>query len=1032
MAKLKSFHEVTRSLKEVLDYSYNVNQAHKFTRGSQTSLIFSDYIAREEQAIEALKKKVGSPQNLELIEAHKQKITKLKIAQTNKQYDQLLTEVTNLVNQLGAHYTTAGIGLNPELSIYFTELHKLITSRQSTEAQLYAVLGSWRETALTDLGLIPIKISTSMSTLSSFYMDRLASKAVDLTTDGHNSMIQNRNLFGFISNFSNLNKAFLAESNGTTAIDKAKVSLKEKVHKTSWELDHTKQQLLFYGSRLSEMETPGHFGIPEISTSKLMRNFQTLMHQEIGGYLPVLKPLATIIVEYWIDTKYLLDYLSIDPTSHPAGLGSDEAIYNALKSLYKLASNNLYNLSSELTETIKTLNVIDKLRLEMLQVEDISFQPQSTHEDIDEKSSEVITFGKKARDEQKSSTTAPVHAKPSSFSDFTPTDAVTAPLSTIEDDPLQLGKSRVSGLIETLETREKTIRTAEKFFKTLGSNKNFKNSLINIKKYLPSDLQSLTSDFLNSLSTISHLDFRSALSMVSDFYGSIALARPLDHLKWSWVAFLPFIEQLDLPKPEQGFLKAAIKKLKGPQQEFLEAVKKLQWSPQEFLEIANQELGRLTPKIEALDSQIKQYYQGIRAKIEALSKNPTVDEIFLTYLSDIEKNIIPEELIPELLASVKSAVKSTSSEVLSSIHDGFNNNILHKLIQSGLVDRDLIDYLLDTVRLDINAVNAAGNSYLHSLVDSLIKYAPINSAYNPHTLTYTDHKNFMLYADIMHHLISRGLDTSIHNGNGEHFLISLFEGAESNRSVALYFEFLLSSDIVRLSYQKDAGGNYLCKGSNGESLFHIFAKNIHHIIKTEISQGSHSKFYQQILKNFIQHNDSFGWQDNDGNTVMHILAKHVLNDNLRVLSDDSGPREIFSYFDLNLKNKHNENVMQVALKHGDPASFKAMLDKVANLDLNAGDEENNSAIILASSFDFCLDKLKEYLIRSVYCPEAYLYTDITSELEEAEGIFREVGISDNAFRMIYSFLYNHNSTPEESSTPEAESSLTGVVGEVEF
>ena len=80
-----------------------------------------------------------------------------------------------MVNQLGAHYTTAGIGLDPELSIYFTELHKLITSRQSTEAQLYAVLGSWRETALTDLGLIPIKISTSMSTLSSFYMDRVFS-----------------------------------------------------------------------------------------------------------------------------------------------------------------------------------------------------------------------------------------------------------------------------------------------------------------------------------------------------------------------------------------------------------------------------------------------------------------------------------------------------------------------------------------------------------------------------------------------------------------------------------------------------------------------------------------------------------------------------------------------------------------------------------------------------------------------------------------------------------------------------------------
>ena len=1002
MAKLKSFHEVTRSLKEVLDYSYNVNQAHKFTRGSQTSLIFSDYIAREEQAIEALKKKVGSPQNLELIEAHKQKITKLKIAQTNKQYDQLLTEVTNLVNQLGAHYTTAGIGLDPELSIYFTELHKLITSRQSTEAQLYAVLGSWRETALTDLGLIPIKISTSMSTLSSFYMDRLASKAVDLTTDGHNSMIQNRNLFGFISNFSKLNKAFLAESNGTTAIDKAKASLKEKVHKTSWELDHAKQQLLLYGSRLSEMETPSYFGIPEISTSKLRINIQTIIHQEVGLHLRGVKPLVAIIIEYLSEAQLLLDYLSIsDPTSHPAGLGSDEAIYNALKSLYKLASNNLYNLSSELTEAIKTLNVIDKLRLEMLQVEDISFQPQSTHEDIDEKSSQVITFGKKARDEQKSSTTAPVHAKPSSFSDSTPTDAVTAPLSTIEDDPLQLGKSRVSGLIETLETREKTIRTAEKFFKTLGSNKNFKNSLINIKKYLPPELQSLTSDFLNSLSTISHLDFRSALSMVSDFHDSIALARPLDHLKWSCVAFSSLIG-------------------------------KWQWSQKEFLEIANQELGRLMPKIEALDLQIRDYYRSINPKIESLSKNPTVDEIFLTYLSDIEKNIIPTELMPELLASVKSAVKSTSAEVLSSIHDGFNNNILHKLIQSGLVDRDLIDYLLDTVRLDINAVNAAGNSYLHSLVDSLIKYAPINSAYNPHTLTYTDHKNFMLYADIMHHLISRGLDTSIHNGNGEHFLISLFEGAESNRSVALYFEFLLSSDIVRLSYQKDAGGNYLCKGSNGESLFHIFAKNIHHIIKTEISQGSHSKFYQQILKNFIQHNDSFGWQDNDGNTVMHILAKHVLNDNLRILSDDSGPREIFSYFDLNLKNKHNENVMQVALKHGDPASFKAMLDQVANLDLNAGDEENNSAIILASSFDFCLDKLKEYLIRNVYCPEAYLYTDITSELEESEGIFREVGISDNAFRTIYSFLYNHNSTPEESSTPEAESSLTGVVGEVEF
>lgn len=1002
MAKLKSFHEVTRSLPGILDHSYNVNQVHKFTLGSQTSLIFSDYIAKEEQEIEALKKKVDSPQNLALIEAHKQKIAKLKIAQTNKQYDQLLTEVTNLVKQLNSHYTTADIGLKPELSIYFTELHKLITSRQSTEAQLYAVLDSWRETALADVGYIkPNGIDNS--TLFSFYMDRLASKGVDLTTDGHNSMIQNRNLFGFISNFSNLNKAFLAESNGTTAIDRAKASLKEQVHKTSWELDHAKQQLSWYGSRLSEMETTRYFGIPEISTSKLRINIQTIMHREIGQHFQGLKPLVAIIAEYWIETQDLLNYLSIsDLTSHSAELGLDEAIYNALKSLYKLASNNLYNLSSELTEYTKTLNVIDNLRLEMLQVEDISFQPQSAHVDIDEKSSQVITFGKKARDGQKSSTTAPVHAKPSSFSDYIPTDAVTAHLSTIEDDPLQLGKSLLFSLIDTLETREKTIRTAEKFFKTLGSNKNFKNSLINIKKYLPPELQSLTSDFLNSLSTINHLDFRSALSMVSDFYGSIALAKPLDHLKWSWVAFSSLIG-------------------------------KWQWSQKEFLEIANQELGRLIPKIEALDSQIKQYYHGIRAKIEALSKNPTVDEIFLTYLSDIEKNIIPEELIPELLASVKSAVKSTSAEVLRSIHDGFNNNILHKLIQSGLVDSDLIDYLLDTVRLDINAVNAAGNSYLHSLVDSLIKYAPINSAYNRHTLTYTDHKSFMLYADIMPHLISKGLDTSIHNGHGEHFLISLFEGAESNRSVALYFAFLLSPDIVRLSYKKDAGGNYLCKGSNGESLFHIFAKNIHHIIKTEISQDSPGKFYQQILKNFIQHNDSFSWQDNDGNTVMHILAKHVLNDNLRVFSDDSGHREIFSYFDLNLKNKHNENVMQVALKHGDPASFKAMLDQVANLDLNAGDEENNSAIILASSFDFCLDKLKEYLIRNVYCPEAYLYTDITSELQEYEGIFREVGISDNAFRMIYSFLYNHNSTPEESSTPEAESSLTGVVvEEVEF
>lgn len=141
MAKLKSFHEVTRSLKEVLDHSYNVNQVHKFTRGSQTGLIFSDYIAHEKQEIEALKKKVDTLQNVELIKAHKQKIKNLKITQANKQYDQLLTEVTNLVNQLGAHYTTAGIGLDPELSIYFTELHKLITSRQSTEAQLYAVLG---------------------------------------------------------------------------------------------------------------------------------------------------------------------------------------------------------------------------------------------------------------------------------------------------------------------------------------------------------------------------------------------------------------------------------------------------------------------------------------------------------------------------------------------------------------------------------------------------------------------------------------------------------------------------------------------------------------------------------------------------------------------------------------------------------------------------------------------------------------------------------------------------------------------------